>query len=87
MQAGTQGQLEIQECQWSKVAGKQVTEEEMAVEGSLWLGDCVTGKKMHCVVYNALKADIKTHCTLSPLCLFTPFCSLPLYLLLVPHVH
>lgn len=62
MQAGTQGQWEIQECQGSRVAGKQVTEEEMAVEGWLWWGDCVTGKKVHCVVCNALKADIKTHC-------------------------
>lgn len=35
----------------------------MAQEGLLWWGDCVTEKKVHCIVCNAFKADIKTHCS------------------------
>lgn len=55
------GQSETQACRGRREAGKQVAEEEMAVEGSWWGGDCVTGKKVHCVVCNALKADMNTH--------------------------
>lgn len=36
--------------------------EEGAVMGSLRWGDCVTERKVHCCVCNALKTDIKTHC-------------------------
>lgn len=60
----------------------------MAEEESLWLGDCVTEKKVHCGVCNALKTDIMIHClthTVSAASLlfsFAPFCfsSLPLSL-------
>lgn len=63
--------------------GEKMTEEG-ATMGSLWWGDCVTERKVHCCVCNALKTDIKTHCPthtvtapLSPFLLYSPpFCSL-----------
>lgn len=39
--------------------GEKVTEEGAAM-GSLRWGDCVTGRKVHCCVCNALQTGIKT---------------------------
>lgn len=63
MWGGIQGQWDKQECKGSSMLESKWQRGEMAEEGSLWWGDCVTEKKVHCGVCNALKTDIMMHCS------------------------